>query len=205
MRNTLQEIPEFAFYGNFKTGDTVTIEVFEYPSLTNVTVLSNACTEIGTSGFFYWALSNIVNPVTDLSAYLFCMTNQIGDEQKGVEHFGGWPNIAIAENVVTNGDMCKVYADIFEPTDESGIMPAKMFAEESPTYAQIVGTYYQESSNKFFSNSKILPSGYDIETGRGFFLLPQGATVKVFIKQISVNQNILIPLQDSANLNDLLI
>lgn len=78
--------------GQFETGDTVTADLFDIGSGASIAVSSSSCTEIGTTGFFRFPLSNIVTPPTSYTEILYIMTNQLGRVHSGKVVVGGHPD-----------------------------------------------------------------------------------------------------------------
>lgn len=78
MRYTLSETTYIL--GKFNTGNTVTISLYKLSDSSSVTLTSNVCAEISTTGVFKWATSNITTQPTSFAEYLYIMTN--GTETK---------------------------------------------------------------------------------------------------------------------------
>lgn len=105
-------------------------------------------------------------------------------------------------NQVISTDMCQVQLFVFAGDDQP-INSEDFLNRIDTVYAEIQGTYYNTTSNKYFSAERTQPS-YDKETGQAYWSLPQGASVKFFIKQLSINSTVTIPDSSTATLNDLL-
>lgn len=105
-------------------------------------------------------------------------------------------------NQVISTDMCQVQLFVFAGDDQP-INSEDFLNKIDTVYAEIQGTYYNTTSNKYFSAERTQPS-YDKETGQAYWSLPQGASVKFFIKQLSINSTVTIPDSSTATLNDLL-
>lgn len=74
MRYSTSEVSSAHAKGWFNTGDTVAIEVFKVG--TGLEALTSAvCTEVGTSGVFQWAWSNLITSPTAFTEYIWVMTN----------------------------------------------------------------------------------------------------------------------------------
>lgn len=73
MRYSLEETTYLL--SKFNSGDTVTISLYNLSDSSEVTIDSNSCSEIGTSGVFKWSTSNITTAPTTYTEYLWIMTN----------------------------------------------------------------------------------------------------------------------------------
>jgi len=61
--------------GLLTSGATVTIELWKLSDGSSVTLDSNACTEIGSTGIFRWSTSNIETQPTEETEYVYKMVN----------------------------------------------------------------------------------------------------------------------------------
>jgi hypothetical protein len=101
-----------------------------------------------------------------------------------------------------SADTCKVTLLIYTANDLP-IDVDELFSETGAIYAELDQTYYDSSTTKYFATNREKPS-YDKSRGEAFWILPQGASVKFFIKQLSINSTVTIPASSTATLNALL-
>ena len=59
----------------FPTGSTVSIELFAAPSWTSVALDTSTCTEIGSTGVFFWDIANVTTLPTAYTEYAYKMTD----------------------------------------------------------------------------------------------------------------------------------
>jgi len=88
MRYQIAEVPNIL--GKFNTGDTVTITLYDLSDESSETLTSNACSELGSTGVFYWSTSNITTQPTTFTEYAWVMTNST-TSQYGKIVLGGYP------------------------------------------------------------------------------------------------------------------
>lgn len=82
-------IPEYEFnpdappsvVGQLTTGRTVTIEVWQNGQ--SVSITSNVCNEIGSTGKYSWSTGNILTVAGTRNQYQFRMTDDMGDTDDG--------------------------------------------------------------------------------------------------------------------------
>ncbi len=79
-------------FGIFTTGDTVTVEAFNGATGASLPLTSAIATEIGATGRFRWALSNITTPLADFSQILVIMENASGRQHDSKIVTGGFPS-----------------------------------------------------------------------------------------------------------------
>lgn len=199
-RNSLTDIPLLHAIGVFQTGDTVTIEVRDLSDDSIVVLSSNACSEIGATGVFKWPYSNITTPPTTIKEYQYTMTDGVdtANDQLEFDTFGGYPD---SINPLGAEDTCKVTFNISRQDDEAGVSPNRLQSDLEKAYAEIQGTFFGNTS--YFDANRMKPS-YDQLTRQGFWVIPQGATVKFFMKQLNVNTTAVIPALSTIDLNTLL-
>ena len=89
MRHTIAE--NINVLGKFNTGDTVTLSLYLISDESVVTLTSNSCNEIASTGVFKWNSSNIATAPTVFSEYLWIMTNSTSS-QYGKIVLGGYPD-----------------------------------------------------------------------------------------------------------------
>ncbi len=195
--NALELAGNAVVTGEFTTGNTVTCTLYNAFTGAVIPVDSASCSEIGSTGTFSFQLSNITTPLTVFTPVYWEMTNSV-IIQKGNFNALGWAEYI---TIPIDADMCKVTALIFRPDDESGISPSRLHSELDKAYAEIQGTFYQ--NGKHFDIIRSKP--YFDDAGLAYWILPQGSSVKFFIKQLNVNQTVTIPASTTAELNDLLI
>jgi hypothetical protein len=94
VRYTTQSFNEEPYVlGEFSTGATVTIALFDLATGSTVPIDSNAATEIGSTGVFRWATANITTPHTEFTELLYIMTDTTtGRTHKGKLVVGGFPS-----------------------------------------------------------------------------------------------------------------
>ena len=61
--------------GKFDSGDTVTISLYDISTGAAVAFTSGSCSEIGATGVFGWAVSNIQTAPEEFTEYLWVMSN----------------------------------------------------------------------------------------------------------------------------------
>jgi len=118
-RFTLSEIASTVIRAGFTTGDTVTVTIYNNASSTPVALDSNACIEIGSTGYFVFGLSNITTPPTTYADLFWVMTNST-TEVTGNMIFGG----SIEDTVRLSG--ANVVTLTIEETDETPIAAAEI-------------------------------------------------------------------------------
>lgn len=79
--------------GKFTNGDTVTISLYKLSDSSSVTLISNSCSQISTTGVFKWASTNITTQPTAFTEYVWIMTNGT-TSQYGKIVLGGYPDNA---------------------------------------------------------------------------------------------------------------
>lgn len=77
-------------YGEFATGETVTIAIYDGSTRTLVPVDSNSCVEILATGWFSWLSNEITTPATAKTEYLYIMTDSNGYTYSGKFTVGGY-------------------------------------------------------------------------------------------------------------------
>lgn len=100
MRYAAAQYGEYATaVGEFSTGRTVTIEVYDLADGSALNLDDDDCTEIGTTGVFYWSSSNITSTdqPADYTELLYIMTDVTpvvgtGRTHKGKIIIGGYPS-----------------------------------------------------------------------------------------------------------------
>jgi hypothetical protein len=198
-RFTLSELSSAVARGKFTTLDTVTITLYRNTTGTAETLDTANCTEIGTTGHFYWEFSNITTAPTDYSDYLWIMSNGTpAQDQHGNYIFGGWPEYI--EATLPDADICKITAKIFEADGDGKIEPNDLFDPLKKNYIEIKSSYYANS--RYFKLDKYKPSLDQINDGLIYWLMPQGATVDIRSETIGVNETgLTVPLQSTIDLN----
>ena len=205
MANTRYSSTELAAavaIGIFETGKTVTIEVYDAATGNAVAVDTNACTEIGTTGMFTWAISNLTTEPTSFVQYAYVMTDNsaVPVIRREMVDLTGWSDTLPSQ--LLPADICKVYVNVFDPNGSETADPNYLFSDSLNTYAKLKTTYY--SSSRYFTTEKIKPS-YDQNTGQAYWNLPQGSVVNVLIEQLGIDAEITIPASDTADLNSLIV
>jgi hypothetical protein len=204
-RNRLDEIATLGVLERFNTGDDpVNIILYKRSDGSAVPLTSDVCTEIASTGVFTWDYSNITTPPTALTEYFYEMRSSSA-MHSDKDTFGGWPDdVGVVPDVIPT-DMCKVFADIQEPSGAEGVEPNRLYSgvPTTKTYAFIVSRYYDTANRRFFPNYQI-KSSTDQLTGRSYWIFPQGATVKFHISILDINDIVTIPLLSTSDLNDLL-
>lgn len=196
-RNRLDELSDINAVGTFITGNTVTITVYDLSDSSVVTLDSNSCLEIGSTGTFKWPFSNITTAPTSIIQYFYEMTN--GSQiQREIEFFGGWTELLGI--TILDPDLCVIIAEVSQP---SGCLADldQFCSSISESYAELQGTYFQISSSRFFTTDKTFPN---YEDGTLKFTLPRLASFKIVIPVLGIDTTISVPDSESANLNDLI-
>jgi hypothetical protein len=117
-RYTADEASNAYAVGNFGTGDTVTVTVYKVFGGTLESLTTGACLEIGTTGVFRWAWSNLTTAPTAFSEYLYIMTNGVITQREAVL-FGGYPDTII--NLIGGAAGASVVTITVEETDTTPI------------------------------------------------------------------------------------
>ncbi len=73
MRYKISETP--TILGKFDTGATVTITLYDLSDESTVTLMSNSCNEVASTGVFRWSTSNITTQPTTKKEYLWIMSD----------------------------------------------------------------------------------------------------------------------------------
>lgn len=215
MSNTRYNTTELllaAAVGIFETGKTVTIALFDafdgsaipldtFHPAPDGAKPGNECFEIGATGIFRWPLSVITTIPTTFKQLIYVMTDNstIPVVRREMVDLLGWSDSLLSG---IPADMCKVTTLVFRPDDQAGVTPNRLLSDVEKAYAEIQGTYFQPAPGKHFDTARQKP--YYLDTGEAFWLLPQGSTVKFFIKQLNINQDALIPAQSTIDLDSLL-
>ncbi len=76
--------------GEFATGETVTIVLYDILTGNIIPLDSNTCNEIGTTGWFRWATTEITTPATSKVDYLYIMTDSKSFTYSGKITIGGY-------------------------------------------------------------------------------------------------------------------
>jgi hypothetical protein len=126
------------------------------------------------------------------------MSNGIYTREE-IEYFGGFID---SDGIPTPVNMCRVYSTFLEASGVTPAFPERIFDEG--VFAEILGTYYQVETDKFFINSKNQMSSYNSDTGYGFWILPQGSTVRLNLPFLNIDVTVIIPSQTEINLIDLI-
>lgn len=83
--------------GNFATGRTVTIELWNLATGAVVPLDDDSCAEIGTEGIFRWSSGEITTPPTVETQYVYRMTDATsGHQHHGKLILGGYPDTVAA-------------------------------------------------------------------------------------------------------------
>ncbi len=100
MRYQITESPWIL--GQFVAGDTVTITIYDLSDSSAVTLDSNSCSEVGTTGIFKWNTSDIGTQPTEMVEYLWIMSNGTTD-QRGKIVLGGYvDNLGREISIISN-------------------------------------------------------------------------------------------------------
>lgn len=122
-RNILSESPIIiatSEVGQFANGDTVVISVYRNGSGTPEALDLASCTQIGTTGIFWWGFLNLTNAPTVFSDYKWIMTDSGSKFASGNERFGGFVD-TINANVGANSVTLTI-----EETDTTAIANAEV-------------------------------------------------------------------------------
>ncbi len=188
--------------GVFDAGRTVTIKLINAATGALIPIDTDVCTaSAGDSKTYLWSFSNITTQPTTFTQIIYIMTDDstVPVERREIVDVMGWVSTV---STTVPADMCKVSAFVFRPDDKAGVTPNRLLSDYEKAYAEIQGTFYQSNSGKHFDTVRRKP--YFDSTGETFWLLPQGASVKFFIKQLDINQTVTIPASSTTDLNTLL-
>lgn len=204
-RYLLSEIASAKVYssqGIFATLDTVTIEIYNNGTIETLT--SNACVEIGSTGNFYFDLSNITTQPTAYAELYWVMSDTTTKKESGLIVCGGW-----VESVAPLGeaDTCKITTSLSDGDGESGVDVGDLFTNSAQNYIEIpspsanTGIY---ANSRYFKVGKYLPS-YDRLTNGAYWVIPQGATINVKLPTFGIDKSgITVPASNTVTLNTLL-
>lgn len=78
--------------GRFDTGLTVTIAVYDLSDDSELSLSTNSCSEVGTTGTYKWNVSNIMSKESAYKEYLWIMTASNGVIRQGKYVSSGWPD-----------------------------------------------------------------------------------------------------------------
>lgn len=93
MRVTLTELATYRVSTKFRTGDAVSIVVYDITNASTPVLTSAACTEIGATGVFYWSFANLDAQPAGATEYLWTMTsNNSGDYTGEALYAGDYPD-----------------------------------------------------------------------------------------------------------------
>lgn len=92
MRYTLQEIASLKVFAQFRTGDTVTIDVYDRTNNDAEVLTDDTCDEIGATGIFEWSFADLQTQPAAPTQYVWVMTNQAAATSSGTIYAGGYPD-----------------------------------------------------------------------------------------------------------------
>ncbi len=121
MRYQTEEKGEYTYLlGEFLSGETVTITLYDLSSGAAVALDSDSCLEVGSTGWFCWASDNITTPANSKTEYLYIMTDSGGYTYSGKFIVGGYPDSNALE---TTAQAIKSKTDNIptDPASESGV------------------------------------------------------------------------------------
>lgn len=87
--------------GRFPSGSTVTITLYDLSDNSIVSLSSNACQEVGTTGIFKWSTANIASQPTTRKEYLWVMSDGTVSSL-GKIVLGGYPDDILSSSQVSN-------------------------------------------------------------------------------------------------------
>jgi len=89
--------------GRFLPGDTVTMALYDRSDGSTVALSSASCAEIGSTGLFRFASSQITTAPTAFTRYTWQMTAGSGATDQGEVEWGGWADeLIVLEKLLTN-------------------------------------------------------------------------------------------------------
>jgi len=80
----------YSFLGVFTDGDSITVAVYKDGSATPETMTTGTAVQIGTTGVFYYPLSDLVTPPTAFSEYFWTMEDTTTKQYSGLFRVAGW-------------------------------------------------------------------------------------------------------------------
>lgn len=102
MRYRIIEQP--TILGKFDTGSTVTIDLYDLSDESSVTLTSDSCNEVGSTGVFIWSTSNITTQPTTLKEYLWIMSDGTVTSY-GKVVLGGYPEDVQRISYIVDGEI----------------------------------------------------------------------------------------------------
>lgn len=96
--------------GRFPSGSTVTITLYDLSDNSIVSLSSNACQEVGTTGIFKWTTANIASQPTTKKEYLWVMSDGVVSSS-GKIVLGGYPDNIDAKISEVGGKKIKYIVD----------------------------------------------------------------------------------------------
>lgn len=199
-RNLLSEISSLKVYsdqGVFATLDTVTIDLYPNGSATIEPLTSNACVELGTTGNFYFDLSNVITTPTVLTEWYWVMADTTTKKQSGLFRAGGWVE---SVNPLGPADTCKITANLSESDGIGAIDINTLMTDNNGNTMEIADTYFA-STRYFRVGDKIKPS-YDFLNSQAYWILPQGASINIDLQTFKISEKAqTVPSQSEITLN----
>jgi hypothetical protein len=187
---TLNELPTAYVDGSLSGSGSATIEIYDGDG-NSISLDSNSCTELGSTGVFVFQLSNFTTTPTSYSVYTYIIS-------RGANDFFGTIKIGSQE---VPANLCKVTLSVFDSSD-CPLDSNQVFSVIGDNTAKIKESYYQSATLKNFIVKEVYPS-VDNVAGEMFWTLPQGASVVFNIPLIGLTKEVVIPDSSEANLNDI--
>lgn len=80
----------YSFFGVFADGDVITVNVYVDGSSTPESMTTGTAVQIGTTGVFYYPLSDLVTPPTAFSEFYWTMEDATTEKYSGLFRVAGW-------------------------------------------------------------------------------------------------------------------
>jgi hypothetical protein len=187
----LNELAKSQVDGELSGSGGATIAFYDI-DINPIALNSNSCTELGNTGVFVFKLSNFTTTPTSYVVYTYIMS-------RGPKKFFGTVKIGSQENPAS---VCQVNFNIFEASGDQ-LDPNRLYSNKEKIFAEIQGTFHQSSTGIYFYQNQTYPNFNQI-TGKVYWLLPVGATVKFFISHLNIKEIATIPDLSEVNLHTLL-
>jgi len=84
----------YSFFGVFADGDAITVNVYKDGSSTPESMTTGTAVQIGTTGVFFYPLSDLVTPPTAFSEYFWTMEDATTKKFSGLFRVAGWVETA---------------------------------------------------------------------------------------------------------------
>ncbi|MCK5609447.1 hypothetical protein KAR91_46670 [Candidatus Pacearchaeota archaeon] len=194
-RNLVSEFSSLKVYSKiseFANGDTVTIQVFKDESSTPEAITTPACTQISTTGIYFFSMVGLDSQPTGttLTQYNWIMSDTTTKKSSGQLVIGGWPESV--PQALTPSSTCRITTPLYE-ADGSCVVDPNTFANQSTDENSIELKTVFNDGTRYFKLGKYSPS-YSELTGEAFWLVPRLSTVDVKLTSFGVTKtSALVP------------